>query len=53
MKEKPIWIGRDGFPVEHIEGRPILNWLRDRIHGVRKVCGCHYCMAKGFHNGNR
>jgi hypothetical protein len=32
MSEK-IWIAKDGFPVEHIEGRWFTNWLCDLIHG--------------------
>ena len=37
MKEKMFWLDSAGFPVEHIEGRPVLNWFRDLIHGNRKV----------------
>jgi hypothetical protein len=27
-----MWLDKDGWPVEHIIGRPILNWFRDKIH---------------------
>ncbi len=31
--KKMIWLDSYGWPVEHIEGRWFVNWLRDKIHG--------------------
>lgn len=38
MDMKMIWLDETGFPVEHYLSRPFLNWLRDHIHGRKRVC---------------
>lgn len=37
-KVTTILIAKDGWPVEEIEGRPIINLLRRLIHGSHREC---------------
>jgi hypothetical protein len=45
---KKIWIAKDGFPVEHIEGRWFLNWIRDRIHGRTRMTAEEFERSSGI-----
>ena len=41
MDSKWTFLGKDGWPVETIKGRPILNFIRRLIHTRKIVRGWH------------
>jgi len=44
MKDKisKIIIAKDGFPLEQIEGHPIINFLRRLLHSSHRECEERY-----------
>ena len=49
---KKILIGKDGFPVELVMNRPVLNFFRKIIHGKHYECKECYDNKQSCKNTN-